>query len=195
METMQGTKKQPEPVERAKSFQERERERIADEYDRKNRRGIYAEVTDPDAPDYFLDEDERRELYAEKLTGPESFFERSKATRERMYAESTPKLEPAEEEVNPFDDRPAAQAAMEDFRAAHPEITDEDWEAMNSPSFYLKAPDVPELREQMIASGSRAAMDKVLQRALDGYETYKVQQARRAGFERIAKARFATRGM
>ena len=181
-------RKQPGPPVREMSFQDRERQRIADEYDRRNKRGIYAECDDPDSPEYFLDEDERRELYAGREKN--SQLDRATAAREAIYAKHSPLPEPEE---NPFDDRPAPQAAIEDFLARHPEISDKAWAEMNSPDFYLHAPDVAELQARIMASGSREDMDKVLQRALDGYETFKTQQARKAAFDAIARDRFGNR--
>ena len=185
---MPESKKWMGPPVREKTPGDIERERIADEYDRRNKRGIYAECDDPDSPEYFLDEDERRELYAGREKN--SQLDRATAAREAIYAKHSPLPEPEE---NPFDDRPAPQAAIEDFLARHPEISDKAWAEMNSPDFYLHAPDVAELQARIMASGSKEDMDKVLQRALDGYETFKTQQARKAAFDAIARDRFANR--
>ena len=185
---MQQLKKQVEPAPREPSAVDLELQRIADEYDRRNRKGIYAEVTDPDAPDYFLDEDERRELYTEKE--PKSFQERSQAAREEIYAKHS-----APEEVDSSDAPPDPDEAMADFRAAHPEVSDSDWAIINSPAFYTKAPDVVELQQKLRGRYSRADLDAILARAEDHLEAHKTEQARRAAYRKAVEQRFRTRGM
>ena len=189
---MQELRKQP--VVRQKSFQQLERERIYAEYDKAHPKEVVIE--DPDDPRYYMDGEEMREFDKEKLAAEEgkNWHDSAQSTREKLYAKHSTSPEP-EPEVNPYDDRPDAQAACEDFRARHPEITNKDWELMNSPSFYLYAPDVPELQAQMRASGSRADMDRTLERAKDAYDTFKTQQERRAAFQNMAQQRFSNRGM
>ena len=188
---MQEQGKQPEPVEREKSFQQRERERIADEYDRINRKGIYAETEDVESEEYLLDPAEKAQLYAERLKGGVSFQERSQAAREAIYA----KHSAPEEEISPYDDQPDPDEVLADFRARHPEITDADWKILDDRAFHAKAPDVWQMQQNLKHSATRAEMDLLLERALDGLEAYKLERDRRAAFQKVAQSRFKTRGM
>jgi Xaa-Pro aminopeptidase len=166
---MQQPRKQPEPPVRGKSERELERERIYGEYDKAHPKEL--EITDPDDFRYYMDSDELKAHYAEKLAEDkkkgESFQDRAKATRNRLHARPEP-----EEAETFFDQNDVAQAYTE-FRQRHPDITDADWKAMNDDSFILRAPDVVELRSKLNSSNSRADFDRLLERAADGYKTAK----------------------
>jgi len=188
---MQQLKKQREPVVQEKTPGDIERERIADAYDKKHGKGIYQETDNPGSDEFYLDPAEKRELYKEKLTGPESPLERSKATREEIYA----KHSAPEEEVSPPDAPPDPDEAIADFRARHPEITDGDWQILDDRAFHAKAPDVWEMQQNLKHSATRKDMDLLLERALDGLKAYKTEQARRAEYQRVAQQSFKSRGM
>jgi hypothetical protein len=188
MDAMQGQRKQPEPVVREKSFQQLERDRIGREYEKLHTLEVV--IDDPDDPRYYMDVDEIREFEKKKLAAEQGKTQQDRRAEviKHIYAKDAPQPEP-EEEANPFDDRPAVQAAYEDFRARHPDITDADWKAMNDERFILSAPDVPELRKKMNASGSRADMDRVLERAADAYATAKVNRERSRYVEWLQRRR------
>jgi hypothetical protein len=83
-------------------------------------------IDDYDDPRAFMDSDELKAHYAEKLAKEEgkTQLDRRKEVMERVYAKDAPLPEPEEEE-NPFDDRPAAHKAVEKFLDANPEYREE----------------------------------------------------------------------
>jgi hypothetical protein len=176
---MQEPRKQPDPPAREKSVQDLERERIADEYDKRNRKGIYGETTDPDSDEYYLDPAEKAQLYSEKLAAEkgETAQGRRKEVMERVYGKG--EAEP-EADDDAYDLRPTDQAAFEEFQERHPELSEADWKAMNKETFILTAPDLVELREKARASGSKADIERLLERAADAYATAKQAAERRA---------------
>ena len=86
-------------------------------------------------------------------------------------------------ETDTSDLRPAEQAAYEEFRDRHPDISESDWQAMNKETFILTAPDLVELRKKARESGSKADIAYLLERAADAYATAKVKAERRAYVE------------
>jgi len=171
VETMQEPRKQKDPPVRVKTERELERERIYGEYDKAHPKEL--EITDPDDFRYYMDADELKAHYAEKLAEDkkkgESFQDRAKAARERINANAKP--EPEEAETLYFQEDVAA--AYTEFRERHPDITDADWKAMNDENFILRAPDVAELRSKLNSSNSKADFDRLLERAVDGYKVAK----------------------
>ena len=189
---MQQLKRQPEPVAREKTPGELERERIYAEYDAAHPKP-QPEIEDPDDPRYFMDGDEIKEFEKAKLAEDEgkTAQDRRAETLRGIYA----KHSAPEEEVSPPDAPPDPDEAIADFRARHPEITDADWKVLDDRAFHAKAPDVWEMQQNLKHSATRKDMDLLLERALDGLKGYKVEQARRAEFQRIAQQRFKSRGM
>ena len=179
---MQTKQKQSEPVEREKTPQQMERERIADAYDKRHGKGIYAETTDPDSDEYYLDPAEKRELYNEKSTAEKgkTQTDHRKEVIEKVYGKG--QTEPEADE-DAYDLRPTDQAAFDEFRERHPELLEADWMAMNKETFILTSPDLVELRRRARESGSKDDIAYLLERAADAYATAKQKAERKAYVE------------
>ena len=182
METKQEPRQHPAPPAREKSVQEIARDRIRDAYDKANKKGVYAETTDPDSDEYYLDPAEKRELYNEKSAAEKgkTQTDHRKEVIEKVYGKG--QTEPEADE-DAYDLRPTDQAAFDEFQERHPEISREDWAAMNKETFILTSPDLVELREKARASGSKADVSRLLERAADAYATAKQKAERKAYVE------------
>ena len=182
METKQEPRKQKDPPAREPSVQEIERDRIRDAYDKRHGKGIYAETTDPDSDEYYLDPAEKRELYNEKSTAEKgkTQTDHRKEVIEKVYGKG--QTEPEADE-DAYDLRPTDQAAFDEFRERHPELLEADWMAMNKETFILAAPDLVELRRRARESGSKDDIAYLLERAADAYATAKQKAERKAYVE------------
>jgi hypothetical protein len=161
METTQGIKRQPEPPAREKSVQQIERDRIYGEYAKLHPKAV--EIEDPDDPRYYMDQNEIREFERKKLAAEkgESFQDRMRAERERIFSRDAPPVEGP-------DDIVTEEEAWAAFRERHPELSAKDCELINSEKFYGKDPELLGLKAEAWANpGSPSVSAKVLDRAAE----------------------------
>ena len=169
-------------------MQEDARARIYDEYDKRNKRGVYAECTDPDSDDFYRTPDEKAKLRDEKLkadNGGSALTRRREAVK-RIYARPE---EPAPE-VAPDDNREPAHQAVDAFLEAHPQFTKEkEWQRLRKIALESQHDDLIALRAKAEKTGTRADFERLFNRAVDVDETERVRAARRAAFEKTRDAR------
>jgi hypothetical protein len=143
-----------------------ERERICDEYDRRNRKGAYAEDSDtPDTP-------------SEEETG--SFADRSAAARARVLA--IPEPEP-EQDVE--DGRPVAFRAMDSFIDKHPEYAKESgYNRVANTALTSQHDDIIRLRDKFNRTNNKADGEALFARSAEVAEIAAEKAAQRAVIER-----------
>lgn len=157
------------------------RKMIYQKYDEKFGKGVHAEANDPDSPHYYETPEEIEAGWEEKKKKEmeDSPLTHRKEVMERIYSKDAPQPEPEAE----YDYGSGADEAFAEFMEAHPDITEADWKAMNKETFILTSPDLVELREKARASGSKADVARLLERAADGYATAKQKAERKAYVE------------
>jgi hypothetical protein len=161
METTQGIKRQPEPPAREKSVQQIERDRIYGEYAKLHPKEVV--IDDPDDPRYYMDAEEMKEFDQKKLAAEkgESFQDRMRAERERIFSKDAPPVEGP-------DDIVTESEAWEQFRGRHPELTKADCDLINSEKFHGSDPELLGLKAEAWANpGSPSVAAKVLDRAAE----------------------------
>jgi hypothetical protein len=183
METTQGIKRQPEPPAREKSVQQIERDRIYGEYAKLHPKAV--EIEDPDDPRYYMDQNEIREFERKKLAAEkgESFQDRMRAERERIFSNDAPPVEGP-------DDIVTESEAWAAFRERHPELSSEDCKLLDSDKFHKSDPELLGLKAEAWANpGSPSVAAKVLDRAADILAAKRKEQDRRAYVQFMAKSR------
>ena len=166
------------------------RARIYAEYAKRNPPPM-TEIDDPDDPRYYMDADEIREFEEKKLAAGRGKTQQDHRaeTMEKIYAKNAPEPEP-EEEPNPFDDRPAAQQAIDSFLNKNPEYTREAaWKTLRKTVMESTHPDVYALREKFNKTERPADCEALLARSAEIAPGEKLETDRRAAFAKMAKDR------
>ena len=170
-------------------MQDDARARIYDLYDKANKRGVYAECTDPDSDDFYLTPAEKKKALDEQLAADESGspLARRKAAEARIYAN---KEEPEPKEA-PDDGRDPAHQAVDSFLDAHPEFQKGSaWNSLKKTAFESMHPDLFALRQKAEKTGRAADFERLLTRAAEIAPGEKQQAERRAAAEKMARDRF-----
>ena len=158
-----------------------DRARIYDEYDKRNRKGVYAPCDNPDSDDYYLTPAEKRKALEEKLAadGVGSALDRRKEAEVRMYAKP-------ESPLAQFESR---EAFKDYIQARHPGLSEADWKVLNDDAWFKTTSDLAGLQKRAIKSGAQEDLDITIDRAVAELEIKKQQADRRSAFAKMAKER------
>ena len=170
-------------------MQDDARARIYDLYDKANKRGVYAECTDPDSDDFYLTPAEKKKALDEQLAADESGspLARRKAAEARIYAN---KEEPTPEAA-PDDGREPAHQAVDAFLEKNPEFQREaEWKTLRKTALESMPHDLFALRQKAEKTGRAADFERLLTRAAEIAPGEKQQAERRAAAEKMARDRF-----